>query len=589
MENDLSAHYKLVSDVDCSSFDYESIGDYNNQFSGFFDGKGYEVKNLEIKEGSNDQVGLFGDVADGGEVRDVGVVNFDVSGNTYVGGLVGSNHGTVHDSYSTGNLDAVQNYAGGLVGYNTGDVYRTYSNASVETESYYVGGLVGHNSGGMVSDSYSVGKVSGEGGVGGLIGWNDGSISNSYSIGDVSGNSDLGGLIGRKTSDSISSSYWDVESSGLSSSSGGVGLTTSEMQGSSAESNMSGLDFQDTWMILEGDYPAVRSLRVREVEFKETGTQTWTVPEGVSEVDVFLVGGGGGGCGRGGGGGGYTETYRGVDVSSGENVNIAVGDGGSNCENGNYSQFKSSSYRVEGGKTAGFNKPSTNHGGDGGSGGGSGAGGTGCYGGKTGAGGSDGDDGGYGYNYNEDQNIPGGNGQSTTTRAFGESDGELYAGGGGGASCSTSFSSGGAGGGGDAGDYGGEDGEPNTGGGGGAADAGTAGSGGSGIVIVKWNRTESESSGISICDSRGPFNECISDSSHIIGSKSFSISSIFQAKGTAVFEALSGIATINVGNSTSLSGFWRGSFNITTLEQQETRIKPGADFQPENGRIIIGK
>ena len=53
--------------------------------------------------------------------------------------------------------------------------------------------------------------------------------------------------------------------------------------------------------------------------FYPAGTYTWTVPEGVTSVDVFLVGAGGGSGGfttrwggHGGGGGGYTKTYRGT-------------------------------------------------------------------------------------------------------------------------------------------------------------------------------------------------------------------------------------------------------------------------------------
>jgi hypothetical protein len=57
---------------------------------------------------------------------------------------------------------------------------------------------------------------------------------------------------------SVSDSYWDINSTGQSSSHGGNGLTTSEMQGSSASSSMSGFDFTDTWSIVEEDYPELQ-------------------------------------------------------------------------------------------------------------------------------------------------------------------------------------------------------------------------------------------------------------------------------------------------------------------------------------------
>jgi hypothetical protein len=58
-----------------------------------------------------------------------------------------------------------------------------------------------------------------------------------------------------------SGNYWDTESTGQSSGCGGAGstgLTTSEMQGETAESNMSSLDFNTVWTTVEGDYPQLQ-------------------------------------------------------------------------------------------------------------------------------------------------------------------------------------------------------------------------------------------------------------------------------------------------------------------------------------------
>lgn len=90
----------------------------------------------------------------------------------------------------------------------------------------------------------------------------------------------------------------------------------------------------------------------------------------------------------------------------------------------------------------------------------------------------------------------------------------------------------------------------------------------------------------SICDYRGPVNECVSNSTHEISSREYNISSIFQSKPEAVFEALNGQSILNLGNSTSLSGIWRGSFSIVS---ESPRIVSGADFRPENGSIRIGR
>jgi hypothetical protein len=121
------------------------------------------------------------------------------------------------------------------------------------------------------------------------------------------------------------------------------------------------------------------------------------------------------------------------------------------------------------------------------------------------------------------------------------------------------------------------------GGGGGSTDSssgGCGGDGGSGIVLIKYNGD------FSICDRRGPQGECISNSTHSVDNQHFNISSLFQSESTAEFNSLTGTATINVTNRTRLSGLWRGGFEIFS---ERTVIRPGADFRPENNRIIIGK
>lgn len=61
-----------------------------------------------------------------------------------------------------------------------------------------------------------------------------------------------------------------------------------------------------------------------------TGT-TWTVPTGVSAIDILVVGGGGGGGtdGGGGGGGGEVRQATGVSVTAGASGTVTVGLGGS--------------------------------------------------------------------------------------------------------------------------------------------------------------------------------------------------------------------------------------------------------------------
>ena len=267
MQGDRSAEYKLIRDIDASETETWNNGKGFNpigSFTGSFDGQNHTISNLSINRLDDDYVGLFGAIGAGGEVKNVGVINVNINGNIIVGGLVGYNdEGTVSNSYSTGNVSGESYNVGGLVGENdNGTVSNSYSTGNVTGESY-VGGLVGENWQSNISNSYSTGNVTGEeSAVGGLVGSNwDGNISNSYSTGNVTGYNMVGGLVGENSNGNISNSYWDTTATGQSSSAGlpdSNGLTTSQMQGSSASSSMSGFDFTDTWSTVTGDYPELQ-------------------------------------------------------------------------------------------------------------------------------------------------------------------------------------------------------------------------------------------------------------------------------------------------------------------------------------------
>jgi hypothetical protein len=209
-------------------------------------------------------------------MRDANINNSYSTGNVTgnnnrVGGLVGNSHGYIYESYSTGDVDG-RLYIGGLVGHNNyyGKISESFATGSVSGEKE-VGGLTGEIAGvslfddyseseiGYIKNSYATGSVSGEEEVGGLTGgvYNDGIIENTYATGSVSGNVDVGGLTGSYGEGN--SSYWDTEATGQSTSanSDDTGLTTSEMQGSSADGNMN-FDFTSTWSTVEGDYPELQ-------------------------------------------------------------------------------------------------------------------------------------------------------------------------------------------------------------------------------------------------------------------------------------------------------------------------------------------
>jgi hypothetical protein len=185
-----------------------------------------------------------------------------VSADYRLGGLVGSNWGSITSSCSTGTVSG-DDYVGGLVGSNWGSITSSCSTGTVSGEER-VGGLVGRNRGsGSITNCYSTGAVTGNAQVGGLIGQNHGDVSQCYSTGSVSGNRNVGGLVGDDWVAGVIESFWDTETSGQTASAGGVGKTTAEMQTASTFLE-AGWDFvdetvngtEDIWSICEGtNYP----------------------------------------------------------------------------------------------------------------------------------------------------------------------------------------------------------------------------------------------------------------------------------------------------------------------------------------------
>ena len=245
VRDDLGDHYVLMNNLDAATAGYtelasaaandgrgwQPIGPWPDGFGGYFEGQGYEISDLVIRRPGEDNVGLFGRVDEGGVVVEVGIVNVAVTGRLSVGGLVGSNSGTVSNAHSVGaaigyasvgglvgtNSHTVLNsYAsgsatgkeqvGGLVGFNDGSVSNSYSTATV-TADLCAGGLVASNSG-TVSESHSIAAVTGYISIGGLVASNAGIVKNSYSAGSVTGKEQAGGLIGRNRSEgAVSNSH----------------------------------------------------------------------------------------------------------------------------------------------------------------------------------------------------------------------------------------------------------------------------------------------------------------------------------------------------------------------------------------------
>jgi len=266
-------------------------------FKGSFFGNGHAILNLQIE--GVERLGFFGTLSKGSLVRNLGLENVLVHGTGCdIGGLAGYmsyiSGGQVLNCYSTGSASG-ENRVGGLVGaiWTTNlEVINCYSTGRVSGNED-VGGLVGEISTfgspnfpedirDIVINCYSTVTVSGNEDVGGLVGrvHRPGSLGLSkvasyYSTATVSGNEDVGRLVGGGGWEgvSVTSCFWDIQTSGQATSAGGTGKTTAEMQTASTFL-YAGWDFagetangtEDIWWIFEAqDYPRL----------------IWELPEGL--------------------------------------------------------------------------------------------------------------------------------------------------------------------------------------------------------------------------------------------------------------------------------------------------------------------
>jgi hypothetical protein len=258
---------------------------YIPYFSGVFDGNNHTISDVYINKSLEGNIGLFGFNA--GTVKNLGVVNENISGNLSVGGLAGSNEGLVYGSYTTGKVAGYYNVGGlvgtdhagdvsinilkscsistvigklnvgGLVGDNYGLIESSYSGSMVEG-GIYVGGFVGTNEG-IVTNSYAIGYATGHDVVGGFAGVNEGTIEYVYSTGKAKASPYYysGGLVASNIGN-ITASFWDLNSSGEVWSDGGIGKTTAEMKNKTTFTS-AGWDFENIWTIKDGKtYPYLK-------------------------------------------------------------------------------------------------------------------------------------------------------------------------------------------------------------------------------------------------------------------------------------------------------------------------------------------
>lgn len=233
----------LTSNIDMSSVcsssiktNWTPIGNVTNPFKGTFDGRNYTIENIYINNVTADYQGLFG--YNSGTIKNIKLSNGNITGRRWVagivayntkiisncysnitlsstasaedgiasqiGGMVGTNEGTVEKCCNVGKISANSNQCGGIVGFNRGTVKECYNQGELSATITHLGGIVGLNGfekeslTGKIKDCYNTGNVTkATWYVGGICGQNQyGEIENCYNIGRIEATNCVGGIEG---------------------------------------------------------------------------------------------------------------------------------------------------------------------------------------------------------------------------------------------------------------------------------------------------------------------------------------------------------------------------------------------------------
>lgn len=211
--------------------------------------------------------GLIGLVRSEGQLSECRASGQVTAAGQDVGGLVGTNFGSIEQSGATGAVSGTNN-VGGFVGLNHGTILQSFGTGAVTGSSYGAGGFVGSNSDhlALIKNCYARGAVVGQAAVGSFAGSAfesapDTGILFSYGSGKVTGEERVGGFSG-DTEEGYRSraSLWDREASGQVRSPGPErGEPTARMQDIHAYAEDS-WDFTDIWGFIgeEPDYPRLK-------------------------------------------------------------------------------------------------------------------------------------------------------------------------------------------------------------------------------------------------------------------------------------------------------------------------------------------
>lgn len=229
-----------------------------------------------------------------GDSRDEAIIkNVSASGNVNgtatVGGLVGDHDGRIQASSTNTSVNGDAR-VGGIAGVNDGGIITNVSASADLNGGGNTGGLVGTNDPtSQLSNGISSGNVNGSFNVGGVVGKNLATVGNTFSHASVTGDSSTGGVAGESTDDAtVVHSYWDRQAVGQDTSAGNAtALSTNQMTGTAAKTNLTGFAFGNIWRTQPDGYPRLTVLTDTNDENGDTDIKLMLIMTAQSTTQRF--------------------------------------------------------------------------------------------------------------------------------------------------------------------------------------------------------------------------------------------------------------------------------------------------------------
>lgn len=226
----------LNTDLNLTNMEWTPIGTESQPYTGTFDGNNYTITGLTVNQTRN-YVGLIGCIGSDGTVKNVKLENVNITGDGYfVGGVAGTNYGTIENCSVDGTLTNYVQYLGGVVGDNLGSIIGCSSSGTITGTGPNVGGIGGQSVGGTIMACYSVANIKGRSSSGGVLGQTNREtvvIACYHAKGNVTGEQSrmIGGVIGWNYG-KVTACYWENnQEQGIGEDQVGTGGTTQVTDG----------------------------------------------------------------------------------------------------------------------------------------------------------------------------------------------------------------------------------------------------------------------------------------------------------------------------------------------------------------------